>query len=273
MDDSNQDSYDLFPELSLISISQQHLLQSTPFVGDTLPNNTPSEIDAGIIPVSSPPDTNQDVFHTPPEDNIDVPHCAVNQTIDVDHESQVFVDLAGVSELGFPENSQRVDGGGLVDEFRVLERGISELGQVPEIKLKLGFHSLGNFNAVGCEQVNVDAAKNDDLNREILVAENSVSENVEMQNAEVVEGSGLLPMPESELESGKDKGKQKISVFDVLKVLSDSNKDEDEDHDSDGLTVLEAAKLAGITFPRPSWWPDHYACKLFNFDDDDQVRP
>ncbi|CAL5199732.1 unnamed protein product [Lathyrus oleraceus] len=302
MDDSNnsmrlhlQDPYTFFPQFSRISISQEHLFQTTPLVGDTSPNNrhhdTPSEIDAGIIPLSSapililsPPDTNQDVFHTPPENpllpssDIDVPHSTGNQSVDVDAEAQLFVDLAGVS----PENSRFVGGDGLAEihygEFRVLEREISELGQAPVKKLKLGFDSLGNSNAVECEHVKVDSVNNEDLCQEAPVVEHSVLETqaVQFQNAEaVVEGSGMredpvLQMLQKELESGKDKGKQKFSVFDVLKVLSDNSK-EDEDEDGDGLTVLEAAKLAGITFPRPSWWPDHYVSKIFNFDDD-QVK-
>lgn len=258
MDDSNQDPFPFFPEFSRISISQQELLHRTPIVGDTSLNShhhdTPSQFDAEVIPVSSvpvvvlsPPDTNQDVFLTPPEDESllpsfddDVPHCSVNQPVGVYDESQMFVDLAGVSELGFP------DGGGLVGESRVLERDISELGQVP--------------------------VKN---------AMENVSENVEMQNAEVVEGSGeweemVLRFLQNELESGKYEGEEKSFLFDVLKILSDNSKGDEVDDDDvvDGLTVLEAGKHSGITFSRPSWWLDHYVSKLFNFndDDDDQVK-
>ncbi|XP_058734338.1 uncharacterized protein LOC131606071 [Vicia villosa] len=276
MEDSNnnrKDPYDFFPEFSRISISQQELLHHTPFVGDTSPNNhhhdTPSQFDAELIPVSSapivvlsPPDTNQDVFHTPPEDesllpssDVDVPHSTINQTVDIDDESRVIVDLAGVSQLGFPENSRCVD-----DEFRVLKRdiNITELAQVPAKKLKLGFDSLRNSkekkleNVVECEQVKVDSVNDEDLCRETpVLEENAETQPVQIQNAEVVEGSGMRedPVLRHELESDKDKGKQKFSVFDVLKILSDNSK-EDEEEDGGGLTLLEAAKLAGITFPR-----------------------
>ncbi|XP_061354832.1 uncharacterized protein LOC133299392 [Gastrolobium bilobum] len=58
----------------------------------------------------------------------------------------------------------------------------------------------------------------------------------------------------NELESGKVREKKKCPVFFVLKVLSENNR-QVEDY-VDNVSLLEAAKLRGITFPRPRWWPD-----------------
>lgn len=359
----NEDPLSFISEITRVSTSQEHLLQHTPFAGDTLTSqDMPSQFEPEI-PISSapivflsPPDTqdgNQDVFHTPPEEyslpssDVDAPYCPVNQAVDVDTCSQVFVDLAGYSdssefvdfgkdsELGFldvrlkneieadfvPENSHGVEGDEHSDEFRVSERGISDLGESPVKKLKLGFDSLGTSlgaqqsqsvvddgminseeekvespcNVVGDEKVN--AVSNDDFCREIPMDDNSVpEENVETQavqnaedanlvegnrsNREIGEGSGsredpvLRVLPNSircllekatpnGLESKKVEEKNKFSVFDVLKILSESSVEEEDD----GLTVLEAAKRSGITFPRPTWWPDHMKSELFNFDD------
>ena len=58
-------------------------------------------------------------------------------------------------DAGFvPENSRGV----VSEEFRVLGRGISDLGESPAKKLKLGFQedSLPQENVVGGEQVNDD---------------------------------------------------------------------------------------------------------------------
>ncbi|CAK8562677.1 unnamed protein product [Lathyrus sativus] len=349
----NEDSFAFISEISRVSTSQEHLLQHTPFAGDTRTSqDTPSQFEPEI-PISSapivflsPPDT-QEVFHTPPEEyslpssDVDVPYCPVNQVIDVDSCSQVFVDSEFVdfgkdSELGFldvrlknetdadfvPESSHGVERDEHSDEFRVSERGISDLGVSPVKKSKLDFDSLGNSlgaqpsqsvvddgminseekvespcNVVGGEKVNV--VNNDDFCREIPMDDNSVpEENVEtqaVQNAEDVnlvegnrasgeigEGSGtcedtvLRVLPNSircllekstatanGLESKKVEEKNNFSVFGVLKILSENGVEEEDD----GLTVLEAAKRSGITFPRPIWWPDHMKSELFNFDD------
>ncbi|CAJ2638309.1 hypothetical protein L195_g003970 [Trifolium pratense] len=136
-----------------------------------------SQVDADI-PISStpvvmlsPPDTQeapQDVFHTPPEESllpssdVDVPPCTVNQAVDLDAGSQAFVELAGLSdssefvdfgkdsELGFSQDSvteNRSNG------FRVLDKGVSDLGESPLKKLKLGFHdSLGSCSGIQSQE-------------------------------------------------------------------------------------------------------------------------
>jgi len=196
----------------------------------------------------SAPDTH-DVFHTPPEEaslhssDVDVPPCAVNQAdagsqIFVDSvDSPEFVDCRKDSDLGFSQEDgqlkDEIDAGfvlensrGVVsEEFRVLERDISDLGESPAKKLKLGFEedSLPQQNDLGGEQVNVDAVNDDDSCREIPMDENSVpEENVETQIApnagdvnlnegnnsscEVGEGSGMHEEENAETQVVQDGG-------------------------------------------------------------------
>ncbi|CAI8609526.1 unnamed protein product [Vicia faba] len=332
----NEDAFTIISETSRLSTSQEHLLHHTSFVGDTpasqdMPSQFEPEIPISSAPILilSPPDT-QEVFHTPPEayslssSDVDAPYCPVNQAVDVDSVSSEFMDFGKDSELGLKneivahfvlENEHAVQG----DEFRVSERGISDSGESPVKKLKLGFDSLGNClggqqsqsdvvgvrnseeeklesprNVVGGEQVN--DVNNDDFCREIPMDDNSVpEENVETRviqnagdvnlvegNTEIREDSGiredpvLCVLPNSircllekstatanGVETEKVEEKKKFSVFDVLKILSENTVEEDDD----GLSMLEAAKRSGITFPRPTWWPDHMKSKIFNFDD------
>ncbi|RHN78816.1 hypothetical protein MtrunA17_Chr1g0170051 [Medicago truncatula] len=294
-----------------------------------MPSQANSDIpasSASVVMLSAPDtqDNPQDVFHTPPEEaslhssDVDVPLCAVNQA---DAGSQVFVDSVDSSgfvdcrkdsDLGFSEEDQlkdEIDAGfvpenlrGVVSvEFRVLERDISDLGESPAKKLKLGFQedSLPRENVVGGEQVNADA----DSCREIPMDENSVpEENVETQvapNAGDVnlnegnnsicevgeEGSGMHEDPllrvlpdsirslseketASGLESGRVEEKKKYNVFDVLKFLAETS-DKKED---DGLTLLETLKRSGVNLPRPSWWPEDMKSQLFNFDDKEERK-
>lgn len=282
-----------------ISTSQQELLNSVPFVGDTLTspcncnnNNhhhdaTAAEIIPPIIPLYAP-DTqhvdNQDVFHTPPEDPplpssvIDLSQCEFNQAvIDVD-------DVSQDSEFGFVEKSRSLEEDLLSefpeihpDEFSALDRLISDFDKAP---MKLGFDPMN---------VEQDSDKLRIFEKEISSFHDefgfdSLEENVETQqqvvqnDAEDVNmvdvegnksiGSSFEKATANERGSGEDKDKDKekekeketLTVFDVLKFLAKTSVKED-----DGLTLLETLKRAGIKFPRPSWWPDDMKSELFNF--------
>lgn len=132
-------------------------------------------------------------------------------------------------------------------------------------------------------------------NDEILVVESAKDVNLIegiQSSDEVIEGSEMSKggdkdpvvrkLPDSircllekgtdnESDSGMEVEKNKISVFEVLKFLSERtsvvlDEGENENYDS-GVTLLEAAKVAGITFPRPRWLPEDYESEFFNFDD------
>jgi hypothetical protein len=286
----------------------------------------------------SPPDTQdgpQDVFHTPPEESllpssdVDVPPCTVNQAVDLDAGSQVFVALAGFSdssefvdfgkdsELGFSHDAhlkKEIVADSVTEnrsnEFRVLEKGVSDLGQSQMKKLKLGFDTLGSCSGVQSQKVDEGKVENackfgeqvkDDSGREIQMNVNSVTdEDVEMQNsvpeenveAEVVqnagdvnlimgkninnvvgEGSGMGEDLKEATANGsgsgmvrRDEREKKLLVFEVLRMLADHAKEKEKE--SECLTLLETARRAGITFPRPSHWPPNRKSDIFKFDDE-----
>ncbi|XP_057422363.1 uncharacterized protein LOC130716176 [Lotus japonicus] len=71
---------------------------------------------------------------------------------------------------------------------------------------------------------------------------------------------------EDELKSGPEK--RKFSGYDVLKVMAENNAHRSKDEPT--LSLLETARLIGITFPRPRWWPkndDRFASGLFLFEE------
>ncbi|KAK7330823.1 hypothetical protein VNO77_25027 [Canavalia gladiata] len=80
--------------------------------------------------------------------------------------------------------------------------------------------------------------------------------NDEEQGLRVLPSSirGRLEKAGSESESEKVREKTKFPVFYVLKVLL-QNRHEVEDND-DNVSLFETAKLHGLNFPRPRWWPD-----------------
>ncbi|KAK2449847.1 hypothetical protein QL285_009002 [Trifolium repens] len=297
--------------------------------------------DDAAIPISStpvvmlsPPDTQdgpQDVFHTPPEESllpssdVDVPPCTVNQAVDLDAGSQAFVELPGFSdssefvdfgkdsELGFSNVAQlknEIAADSVTEkrsnEFRVLEKGVSDLGQCPMKKLKLGFDTLGSCSGVQSQKAdddmgNCDEGKveNADSGREIQMNVNSVAdEDVEMQNSvpnendvetEVVQNAGdvnlimgnntnnVIGGTREDLKEAtangsgsgivrRDEREKKFLVFDVLRMLADHAKE--KENETQPLTLLEIAKRAGITFPRPSHWPADRKSDLFKFHDE-----
>nr|XP_004500739.1 uncharacterized protein LOC101499176 [Cicer arietinum] len=80
------------------------------------------------------------------------------------------------------------------------------------------------------------------------------------------------PSPMSELirfllDKATQSGNDHFSVFDVLQFLAIKRSGTEVPVQLNGLSVLEVAKLAHITFPRPRWWPHHFQSKLFNFHD------
>ena len=157
-----EDAYESFR----ISTSQQELLDTVPFVGDTLTSPCNCNYNhhhhhvvtaiADIIPPASStppvillsaPNTqhvdNQDVFHTLSEDpplpssSIDVSQCEFNQAvIDVHDISHIFVHFPGFEkdyELWFVENSRFLEEDRLSEfpeihpyEFNILDRAISD---------------------------------------------------------------------------------------------------------------------------------------------------
>ena len=286
-----------------ISTSQQEFLNTVPFVGDTLTspcncnNHHHSAAVEDIIPPASSippvillsaPDTqhvdNQDVCHTPPEDPLlpsSVIDCEFNQAvIDIDDDSQMFVhfpELEKDSELGFVENSRFLEQDRLSefpeiypDEYSFLDRAISDSDKAPMKKLKSGFHPLNveqdsdelrNFeNGISCFDEENDA---EDVNMVDDVEENKISR---MRTGPVLDltPDSIRPSFEeattNERGSGEDKETQTYTVFDVLKALAKTTPVKEDD----GLTMLETAKLSGVVFPRPSWWPDDMKSELFN---------
>lgn len=274
-----------------ISTSQQELLNSVPFVGDTLTspcncnnNNhhhdaTAAEIIPPIIPLSAP-DThhldNQDVFHTPREDPplsssvIDVSQCEFNQAvIDVD-------DVSQDSEFGFVEKSRSLEEDLLSefpeihpDEFSALDRAISDFDKAP---MKLGFDPMNveqNSDKLRIFENEISSFHDefgfDSLEENVETQQQVVQNDAEDVNMVDVEGNKSIGSSANERGSGeedkdKDKEKETLTVFDVLKFLAKTSVKED-----DGLTLLETLKRAGIKFPRPSWWPDDMESELFKF--------
>lgn len=198
-----------------------------------------------------------------------------------------FVDLERDSELGFSESH-------LAQEIGVLKRESSDLGETPVKKLKLseqdlGFESSGdclgvqlqkveegmgtcskgkgklvsdadtespcNFGEYLQPQVNVLGFEQVQLEKVTSAGDVNLVEG-NKSGDEVTEGSGMRDKSdESESGKGQEKKKNKYSVFDVLRVLAEK---EVEDNLDNGNSLLEAAMLRGLTFPRPSWWPDNY---------------
>lgn len=207
-----EDPYESFG----ISTSQQQLLDTVPFVGDTLTspcNCNNLNHDAEIIPpvsstspviLLSAPDTqqhvdNQDVFHTLPEDPplpssiVDVSQCEFNQAvIDVDDVSQMFIHFPGFqkdSELGFVENSRFLEQDRLSefpeihpDEFSILDRAISDVDKAPTKKLKLGFDPL-NVEQDSDELRNFDNEISCFREENLKFGFDSLEKNVETQQA------------------------------------------------------------------------------------------
>ena len=232
-----------------ISTSQQELLNTVPFVGDTLTSpcncncncncnnfHHDADADAEIIPPASStppvillsaPDT-QHVYDPPLPSS--VIQCQFNQAIiDVDDVSQIFVHFPG-----FQNDSE------FLEQDRLTEfQAISDFDKAP---VKLGLDEFRNFeNEISCFFEENDAA---DVNM------------VDVEGNK----SSLDLMPDSIRSSfEKDKEKETVTVFDVLKFLAETAVKED-----DGLTLLETIKRAGVIFPRPSWWPDDMKSELFN---------
>jgi hypothetical protein len=64
----------------------------------------------------------------------------------------------------------------------------------------------------------------------------------------------------------RDEREKKFLVFDVLRMLADHAKE--KENETKPLMLLEIAKRAGITFPRPSHWPANRKSDLFKFHDE-----
>lgn len=239
-------------ESSRVPASQQQFLNNKPFPGE-IPNDDPpvvaeEEQDSyaivGEVQNDDPPPTStptatpgtQDVLHTPQSKessypiDVDAYQCTLNQaSFDVDTE---FIDLDGFSDNVdpklVPSCSCPVVGD---DEVGVLDRDISNLS-VKKAKFIQEVVSATDVNVIG------EGSR--------MPKENNV----------VGESSG---MPKEDNDNS--------FVFRVLKALAeDSNEDDDDDdhrHDG-GSSLLKSVMAAGITFPRPRWWPDHY--HLANFD-------
>jgi hypothetical protein len=183
-----------------------------------------------------------------------------------------------------------------------LEKGVSDLGQSQMKKLKLGFDTLGSCSGVQSQKVDEGKEQvKDDSGREIQMNVNSVTdEDVEMQNsvpeenveAEVVqnagdvnlimgkninnvvgEGSGMGEDLKEATANGsgsgmvrRDEREKKLLVFEVLRMLADHAKEKEKE--CERLTLLETARSAGITFPRPSHWPANRKSDIFKFHDE-----
>jgi hypothetical protein len=292
-----------------------------------------SQVDADI-PISSapvvmlsppPPDTQdgpQDIFHTQPEESllpssdIDVPPCTLNQAVDIDAGSQVFVELAALSdssefvdfgkdsELGFSQDAHlknEIDAdsvsGNRSHGFRVLEKGVSDFGESPVKKLKLGFGEdvLPQSNGVSGEHVNDDSCREiqmggnliskEDVEMECLVPEENVEPEVVQNDVdvnlimgtknnsnEIGEGSGtredLEEAAANRLRPGRVERDKRQLVFDVLRVLTDEQNAKKNENETKGRTLLETAMLSGVTFPRPSWLSADRKSEIFKFDDE-----
>lgn len=293
-----EDPYESFG----ISTSQQQLLDTVPFVGDTLTspcncNCNNLHHDAEIIPpvsstspviLLSAPDTqqhvdNQDVSHTPPVDPplpssiVDVSQCEFNQAVIdvVDDVPQMFVHFPGFekdSELGFVENSRFLEQDRLSefpeihpDEFSILDRAISDVDKAPTKKLKLGFDPLN----VETQQVVQNDAE--DVNMVDVEGNESSQEEEIMEISRMRKGPVLDLMPDSihssfeKATAANERGSgedKEKETVTVFDVLKFLA--ETAVKEDDGLTLLETIKRAGVIFPRPSWWPDDMKSELFN---------
>ncbi|OIV92381.1 hypothetical protein TanjilG_09979 [Lupinus angustifolius] len=168
-----------------------------------------------------------------------------------DSDATVYVDLGRDSDLGFSDvqlmqvvHEELIDGNSsgtkrvvVGDKFKGFERELDSDEKISEsamkrLKLsdpKSGFDSsracLGIQSQKGKEKLGSDA-KNHFCN----------------------------------VEKGSEKNNSKLScVFDVLKFLSENCNDDDDDEEDgvENLSLLEAFKKGGLSFPRPRWWPEN----------------
>lgn len=217
-----------------ISPSQEELLRNTPLVGDyTHQSNVHSPVDAdgsvssAPVLVASPPPTQY-----APQDVFHTPPEDLSLPSSDCHRGN----LTGDADVRHCTLNQAVD---LHDKSHccVDSTEFSNCSKFVEKDSKLGFSDAHADETV--------------LPRENVVGEGSGSK-VEYGNVGV-------------------ENRNNVSVFDVLKYLAEKTGVEFEDEEEDegeyvGIGLLKAAKLAGITFPRPWYYPDDYESEFFNYD-------
>ncbi|TKY45680.1 hypothetical protein E2542_SST30312 [Spatholobus suberectus] len=210
--------------------------------------------------------------------------CDGAEFVDLGRDSELgFSEVQLVQEIGVAECSCGVRGDGpskipdwRCDEFVDFERELSDLDESPVKKSKRSEHDLGvqlqrvEEGRENCEgklvsesDGGVNLCESDKVAARTVEGNKSSDGVVEAsgtrEKSDVERGLRVLPSSmrgrlenaASEMECGSSREKNKCSVFDVLKVLS-----EDNDEDEDNLSLLEVARACGVTFPRPRWWPD-----------------
>ncbi|KAE9590666.1 hypothetical protein Lalb_Chr20g0110081 [Lupinus albus] len=269
--ENHNDPFAFIIDLCQISPSQQELLRHQPFVGETVHQLSPSSTAAGILMMSMPQTQystekdasapkDQDVFLTPLEKSLSLPISGddpfdnVPQFVDLRGDSQatVYVDLGRDSDLGFSDvqltqvaheelndgNSRGTKRGAVGDKFKGFERELDSNEKISDSgmkKLKLSDPKSGFDSQRAC--LGIQSQKD----KEKLGSEAKTHF--------------------CNVENGSEKNNSKIScVFDVLKFLSENCNDDADDKEEDGvenLSLLEAFKKRGVTFPRPRWWPEN----------------
>ncbi|CAL0310122.1 unnamed protein product [Lupinus luteus] len=268
--EKHNDPFTFIIDLCQISPSQEELLRHQPFVGEIVDQPSPSsaaaDADAGILMMSmsqtqyptekdasAPKD--QDVFLTPLEKSLSLPISSddafdnVSQFVDLrgDSEATFYVDLGRDSDLGFSEvqltqvvQEELIDGnsignkrGAVGDKFKGFERELDLNGKISESAMK---RSKLSDSKLGLDSPRVHLGIQSQKGNEKLGSESKT----------------LF----CNVEKGSEKNNSKIScVFDVLKFLSD-NCNDDEEGGVENLSLLEAFKKRGLSFPRPRWWPE-----------------
>nr|KYP51508.1 hypothetical protein KK1_026668 [Cajanus cajan] len=243
---------------------------------DFSPESSPDS--HGIVMLSLPDSQDavaQDVFHTPPEDSslpssdAAVDHCAVSHAVKVGSGSQGFLHLGRDSELGFSE-VRLTHEIGVLGESPVKKSKLSEDGvgvRLERVEEGTG-HCKGKVVSESDAGVSLCESEKVACTVEGEVSSDAVKEGSGM-GEKSDKGLGLRMLPPSmrgrledatiEVECGSSVEKEKFSVFDVLKVISDISAEADEkDGGVQHCRLLEVAKDCGLTFPRPRWWPDNF---------------
>ncbi|OIV92384.1 hypothetical protein TanjilG_09982 [Lupinus angustifolius] len=266
----HNDPFDFIIDLCQISPSQEELLRHQLFVGETVDQPSPSPSAAAGILMMSMPQTqyptekdasapkDQDVFLTPLEKSLSLPISSddpfdnVPQFVDLrgDSDATVYVDLGRDSDLGFSDvqltqvvHEELIDGNSsgakrvvVGDKFKGFERELDSNEKISESamkRLKLSDPKSGFDSPMVCLGIQSQKGK-DQFGSEAKTHFCNV-------------------------EKGSEKNNSKIScVFDVLKFLSENcNDDDDEEDGVENLSLLEAFKKGGLSFPRPRWWPEN----------------
>ncbi|KAK7253189.1 hypothetical protein RIF29_37706 [Crotalaria pallida] len=251
-----------------ISASQELLLRHQPFVGEKLQVQLhqpppPSSSSIFMLSVSQTQHQHQhqhppppDVFLTPLDKSLPLPTsaddpCTTNRVIDLDDDVPQFVDLArDSSDLGFPDDRgiKRVVAG---HDFK----GESHHHELQMKRLKLSHSHPKPGSDSSKVSLGIQSQKNNEGYGKCKEKLGSASKSP-FSNVEQLSQSGI-PMQNNKIPSSSS------VVFDVLKALSEKcggGDDDDQGEEEDGverLSLLEAFKKSGLTFPRPRWWPEN----------------